>query len=123
MELLALLAQLSLHLQRAGTTPPHRFGIAALLGQHLNVILTARARALQLVVGQDIIHGTGESIEDEYTNTNMLDFGAQQSGESFPFVIRDNFGDPFFMDENNWTGEGFTDILTDLFGQGFGGAI
>lgn len=46
-ELLALLTELALQLEKAGTTPSHRFGIAALLGQHLLHILRRRLRALR----------------------------------------------------------------------------
>ncbi|CAK7234615.1 hypothetical protein SCUCBS95973_008994 [Sporothrix curviconia] len=42
-ELLALVSQVALQLARAGTTPSHRYGIAALLGHHLVTILRTRA--------------------------------------------------------------------------------
>lgn len=42
-ELLALLSQVSMQLERACKTPSHRFGIAARLGQHIMRILKARA--------------------------------------------------------------------------------
>lgn len=45
-ELLALLSELALQLEKAGTTPRHRFGIAALLGQHLLHILRRKLRTL-----------------------------------------------------------------------------
>lgn len=45
-ELLALLSELALQLERAGTTPSHRFGTAALLGQHLLHILRRKLRPL-----------------------------------------------------------------------------
>ncbi|EED15889.1 conserved hypothetical protein [Talaromyces stipitatus ATCC 10500] len=45
-ELLSLLGLVTLHLERAGSTPPHRFGIATLLGQHLKIILRTRASNL-----------------------------------------------------------------------------
>lgn len=46
-ELLGLVAQVALQLQKAGTTPSHRAGIAALLGQHLFVMLRLRAADLK----------------------------------------------------------------------------
>ncbi|GKZ27411.1 hypothetical protein AbraIFM66951_004199 [Aspergillus brasiliensis] len=46
-ELLGLAAQVATHMERAGTTPTHRFGIAALLGQHLRRILRRKALNLQ----------------------------------------------------------------------------
>jgi hypothetical protein len=49
MELLALLAELAIQLERAGTVPQHRLGIAALLGQHLFRILRAKLAALKPV--------------------------------------------------------------------------
>lgn len=45
-ELLALLSELALQLERAGTTPSHSFGTAALLGQHLLHILRRKLRTL-----------------------------------------------------------------------------
>ncbi|KJR90071.1 uncharacterized protein SPSK_05956 [Sporothrix schenckii 1099-18] len=41
-ELLALVGQVALQLERAGTTPSHRYGIAALMGHHLVSILRTR---------------------------------------------------------------------------------
>ncbi|KAL3442951.1 hypothetical protein BJX65DRAFT_321070 [Aspergillus insuetus] len=46
-ELLGLAAQVAMQMERAGTTPPHRFGIAALLGQHLRRILREKASNLK----------------------------------------------------------------------------
>ncbi|KAH8888916.1 hypothetical protein GQ53DRAFT_723695 [Thozetella sp. PMI_491] len=46
-ELLALVSQVALQLEKAGTTPPHRFGISALLGQHLFLILRSMASGLK----------------------------------------------------------------------------
>ncbi|KAL2212457.1 hypothetical protein CC79DRAFT_421122 [Sarocladium strictum] len=46
-ELLALLAELAMQLEKAGTIPHHRLGIAALLGQHLSRILRGRLAALR----------------------------------------------------------------------------
>jgi hypothetical protein len=43
-ELLALVGQVALQLERAGTTPSHRYGIAALMGHHLVSILRTRLR-------------------------------------------------------------------------------
>ncbi|KAH7237976.1 hypothetical protein B0J15DRAFT_406132 [Fusarium solani] len=49
-ELLALLAEVALQLERAGTVPNHRFGIPALLGQHLFQVLRRRLTTLKTVV-------------------------------------------------------------------------
>ena len=48
-ELLALLAEVATQLEKAGTTPVHRFGVAALLGQHLLMVLKRQLRTLDLV--------------------------------------------------------------------------
>lgn len=49
-ELLALLAQVAMQLQKAGATPSHRLGIAALLAQHLLLILRAKAAGIRDMV-------------------------------------------------------------------------
>lgn len=133
-ELLALLAQVALQLKRAGTTPSHRFGIAALLGQHLLVILRARASALKNAVPIP----EWQSVAPLYSNGNNPDSGYHQ-GRSLP----DSAGsiemlsvthvnnplvstyDPFWTTatmsaETDLGEEGFTDLLREIFGPGFG---
>ena len=46
---LKLLAEVATQLEKAGTTPVHRFGVAALLGQHLLMVLKRQLRTLDLV--------------------------------------------------------------------------
>ncbi|KIW18418.1 hypothetical protein PV08_02706 [Exophiala spinifera] len=134
-ELLSLLSQVALQLEKAGTTPSHRFGIAALLGQHLFKILRARANFLvrgaqstiQSQAGSAALAGTTNlhlehlvsgSIEDDsnqmVNQSQQLDFD--------PFISRfDPFLTlPFHHVNEDGFGEGFTDVLWDWVGQGFG---
>ncbi|XHG09906.1 hypothetical protein AWENTII_012942 [Aspergillus wentii] len=102
-ELLALLSQVAIQLEKAGTTPSSRFGIAALLGQHLTMILRARARGLKESVG-----------EVDYSPPMQ---GTQQDAMISTF-------DPFLtsaMWDDDGSAEGLTDLHLQLFGQGFGG--
>ncbi|KAF9885478.1 hypothetical protein FE257_012914 [Aspergillus nanangensis] len=88
-ELLGLAAQVAMQMERAGTTPPHRFGIAALLGQHLRRILRGKASNLQggpMSTSISWSHSPGplpvahqpllveRQQEDEYTLGNMDPF-------------------------------------------------
>ncbi|KAL2858538.1 hypothetical protein BJY01DRAFT_230718 [Aspergillus pseudoustus] len=88
-ELLSLAAQVAMQMERAGTTPPHRFGIAALLGQHLRRILREKASNLQGGSMATSISGSHPPLplpipdqhlpverqeEDEYTLGNMDPF-------------------------------------------------
>lgn len=47
-ELLAMLAETAAQLEKAGTTPSHRFGVPALLGQHLFIVLKKQLKTLRL---------------------------------------------------------------------------
>lgn len=128
LELLALLAQVALQLERAGTTPLHRFGIAALLGQHLLMILRTRAMGL----GVSVSNRPGNQPELSYyfnqsdppgrlgPSTN----GMRMPSESHMYDPLVSTYDPFLTTatmstEGNLTGEGFADLFHEIFGQTF----
>jgi hypothetical protein len=121
--LIALLGQVALQMELAGTIPPHRFGIAALLGQHLLVILRGRAASLRDSLGHH---------ETETLDYNPLPPGFHHANGPMEVFAMPPYGpfvsgfDPFLTapplpNENDLTAEGFADILQELFGQGFGG--
>lgn len=66
-ELLALLAEVATQLEKAGTTPSHRFGVAALLGQHLLMVLKRQLRTLNLAptIERSDVSAIGESMAPE----------------------------------------------------------
>lgn len=127
-ELLALLAQVALQLERAGTTPSHRFGIAALVGQHLLMILRAKAAGLR-----DLVESTGtpqENLAFDQRYESALGVSREESGivDTQPYDSFASTLDPFFtsaaMSTNMDIDDGmFADLWRELFGQGFGGAF
>lgn len=126
-ELLALLSQVAIQLERAGTTPSHRFGIAALLGQHLMMILRARATGLKYS------NQLGQTEADvSYASTGFDDgarqFMPQQSPNSKPYEALISDYDPFLTTasmstQGDLTGEGFAEFFREMFGPGFGGVF
>ena len=122
-ELLALLSQLAIQLERAGTTPSHRFGIAALLGQHLMMILRARAGGLK-----DSNRPGRTRTEVSYTGTGFGEGRRQFMPQQFPHpkpcepLISDY--DPFLTTasmstQGDLNGEIFADFFREMFGPGF----
>jgi hypothetical protein len=123
-ELLALLSQVALQLKKAGTTPSHRFGIAALLGEHLLIILRTRAAGLKDTIESTNIddYGYGNVFSDQM---NASDDPTSLS-HLLPYDPMISSLDPFLTPPSNMedhSSEGFAEILRDLFGQGFGGTI
>lgn len=136
-ELLALLAQVALQLERAGTTPSHRLGIAALLGQHLLMILRTKAAGLAdaIPVAEDQTALVYKHNNNNNTNTNS---GCQATGNvstnagTMEMPSDTHFYDPLLSTydpflttamagtENDLTGEGFADLFRELFGPSFG---
>lgn len=123
-ELLSLLGQLALQLQRAGSTPSHRFGIAALLGQHLLVILRTRAANLTdsspRATDNDTIMPVSQSQEHYSGSIDRTDIS--------PYDQFLTAFDPFFASaptsaDMECNGEPFSEMFRELFGQGFGGAF
>lgn len=125
-ELLALLTQVALLLEKAGTTPAHRFGIAALLGQHLFKILRTRASGLggaagACVTSQDPIHAQ-RSITDDVN----LDFVANPPQYDAHLAFDPLFAGfdsylalPFLPGDEGDSNEGFAGALSDWMNQGF----
>lgn len=126
-ELLALLSQVAIQLERAGTTPSHRFGIDALLGRHLMMILRARAAGLK------DSNQPGQARADVFNTSTEFDEGArqfmsQQSPHSKPYEALISDYDPFLTTasmstQGDLTGEGFADFFREMFGPGFGGVF
>lgn len=115
-ELLALLSQVALQLQRAGTTPAHRFGIAALLGQHLMMILRARAVGLS---------GEPPSLQTQNyvarRRTTEWQPAPSEMSQANPLVSNwDPFLTPAVSDQTGVAGDGFADFFREIFGPGFG---
>ena len=97
-ELLALLGQVALQLEKAGSTPPHRTGIAAVLGRHLLSILRAK-------VGT----GIGPRV--------VADSGLPCSPES---GLVGSSCDPVLGSVAMGLDEGFADVFREVFGPGWG---
>ena len=120
-ELFALLSQVALQLERAGTTPPHRFGIAALLGQHLMMILRAKSQTLWGQIQPDLSYGQ----RSHSTLENVLQEEADQARQCESFMSE---YDPFLPItdiglDGDPTEEGFANLFRDIFGPGFGGVF
>ncbi|KAK5236752.1 hypothetical protein LTR47_001930 [Exophiala xenobiotica] len=131
-ELLALLAQVALQLERAGTTPSHRFGIAAILGQHLFMILRTR---LDLVLSAahaqaqssqsqgsgpvDINYQGAHGLEPMNNNSNHQPESSLQSFDPFSSAFDPFLTLPLLPGEENGSTEWFTGVLWDWAGQGF----
>jgi hypothetical protein len=125
-ELLALLSQVALQLRRAGTNPSHRFGIAALLGQHLMMILRACSADLR----DSTQYGDGQSdLTYDRNYDAQIPFVRQHepAGNLSCDPLVSNY-DPFLTTvdmsmQGDLTGEGFADLFKELFGPGFGGVF
>ena len=137
-ELLALLGKLALQLERAGSTPSHRLGIAALLGQHLLMILRTKAAGLM-----DAVPTATESQTALVYNHNNTNISLEHQASANATVNTDTKDmpsdtrvydpllstyDPFLTTamagaENDLTGEGFTGLFREIFGPSFGDAF
>lgn len=104
-ELLALLGQVALQLERAGTTPSHRLGIAALLGQHLLQILRAKAAGLEDAF--PVAESTEMPFETRAHDPMVSTYN--------PLLTTAAMGT-----QGDLTGDGFADLLRELFGPSAG---
>ncbi|KAJ6003200.1 hypothetical protein N7451_005747 [Penicillium sp. IBT 35674x] len=117
LELFALLSQVALQLERAGQTPSHRFGIAALLGQHIMRILRAKSVALREELDIELSFPQGSG------NNQQMAQDGESGHTSGPFV---SDYDPFLTNASlagEVTEEGFADLFREIFGPGFGGVF
>ncbi|KAK5049914.1 hypothetical protein LTR84_004033 [Exophiala bonariae] len=129
-ELLALLTRLALLLEKAGTTPAHRSGIAALLGQHLFRILHVRAGGMKSNIGISTACQPPSQTEVSVVENTDLDFVAEvtQQNDNIPF--HDIFAEfdtylsmPFLPGDEGSMNQGFTAPLADWMSQGFGSML
>ncbi|GAT28438.1 hypothetical protein RIB2604_02600780 [Aspergillus luchuensis] len=97
-ELLGLLGQVALQLEKAGSTPSHRIGIAAVLGRHLLSVLRAK-------VGTRM--GPGD----------VADSRLHCSSES---GLVGSSCDPVLGSVAMGLDEGFADVFREVFGPGWG---
>lgn len=97
-ELLGLLGQVALQLEKAGSTPSHRIGIASVLGRHLLCVLRAK-------VGT----GMGPGV--------VADSGLHFSSES---GLVGSSCDPVLGSVAMGLDEGFADVFREVFGPGWG---
>ncbi|OGE56812.1 hypothetical protein PENARI_c002G02491 [Penicillium arizonense] len=121
-ELFALLGQVALQLERAGTTPSHRFGIAALLGQHLMMILRAKSWNLQGQIQPSMPYGQRSHDAPGITSQEE---GADQARPCESYMSE---YDPFLAAtditfDDDPTEEIFADMFREIFGPGFGGVL
>ncbi|KAL5357114.1 hypothetical protein BJX96DRAFT_4164 [Aspergillus floccosus] len=124
-ELLALLAQVALQLERAGTTPPHRFGISALLGQHLLMILRAKAAGLRDSVNGVDSQARAPSYPQRYPDRTAAAPNPSDAVDANVYDPVLSAADPFLSNtafplESDLTGDGFTDLFREIFGPSFG---
>ena len=131
-ELLALLAQVGLHLERAGTTPSHRFGIAAILGQQLLMILRTRAAGLASTTPvADTYHDDKDS--GARSGSYPLPGGRSlntsgTTGVSPDMHIQDPLVSPYdpclatasMGMDSDLMDDGFADLFREIFGPSFG---
>ena len=128
-ELVALLAQLASHLYRSGTTPSHRFGMAAVFGQQLFLILRARRNQLLSLAGapndESLFHshavGEGESIPAEQPFegdfVHPAETATSWSGDMFTMGLDDNCFIRRMQSENVWLDDGsLQSYVWDMFG-------
>lgn len=130
-ELLALLAEVALQLEAAGTTPSHRFGIAALLGQHLLLVLRQRLSTLTedaATGGVDPLSGllTLPQLEPSSSTLRPSFEGAVQQEQASNFSM--SFTDPFLFSGLSPGGvdaaqETFADMMKEWGGLPFDGAF
>lgn len=113
-ELCALLGQVSMQLERAGKTPSHRFGIAALLGQHLRRILQVNARKLKEKLQPEVCL-------TESSNEHRPNFAREETCQTGLDDSLPSDYSPFLADTlYNPTDDDFAGLFREIFGTGFG---
>lgn len=130
-ELLALLAEVALQLEVAGTTPSHRFGIAALLGQHLLLILRGRLHLLKEDAAVSDVDPFANLPAVPYLGLSNNDSQLAVEGAMQPdpaFNLSMNFTDPFLFSGLSPRGADaaqgvFADMMKEWGGLPFDGAF
>ena len=143
-ELLALLAEVALQMEKAGTTPRHRFGVAALLGQHLFLVLRRRLGALKsesAVAGVDALavmplpiadrNGMDQTLMpgDQVTQRQQAQQQEQQQQQQYAIEYYPLCSsDPFFSNGLSPRGAGaaqeaFADMMREWGGLPFDGTF
>ncbi|KAH6981511.1 hypothetical protein EDB80DRAFT_737441 [Ilyonectria destructans] len=125
-ELLALLAEVALQLERAGTVPNHRFGIPALLGQHLFQVLRRRLTTLKTTVpvaqGYGNLPLLGLDGGQEINDKNLHQTEQQQGGNVAEFPDLLLF--PGLSPEGaGIVQKAFADLMREWGGPGFEGLL
>lgn len=116
-ELFALLGQVALQLERAGRTPSHRFGVAALLGQHLMMILKARSGTLR----RQTEPTASSSQKSQYMEKSLLQ-ETDQERTCDQFVSEYDSLLAGGLHDDPAEGE-FADLFRGIFGPVFGGVF
>ncbi|KAE8380413.1 hypothetical protein BDV26DRAFT_279490 [Aspergillus bertholletiae] len=129
-ELLALLAQVAIQLERAGTTPPHRFGIAALLGQQLLMILQTRAAGLAFKTPMTETNHDHSNSSAQIISNPLSEHPSNVSGTTgmpMDTHIHNSLLSPYdcslpttaMWTDDDVVGDGFADIFREIFGPSF----
>lgn len=138
-ELLAMLAEVALQLERSGTTPSHRFGVGALLGQHLFLVLRRHLSELKNEVAMAGVDPLAAIMPSTSVAGNLTVGGFQSllSGDSEGHTAVDIdqheeqamnasacFDDPFLLDGLSPGGAGalqdaFADMMREWGGPPF----
>ncbi|OGM49536.1 hypothetical protein ABOM_001687 [Aspergillus bombycis] len=131
-ELLALLAQVALQLERAGTTPSHRFGIAAILGQQLLMILRTRAAGLASTTSVTENDHDGNSNSTQIPSNRLSGERSLNTSSTADMPPDIHLQDPLLSPydpylttstlgmDNDVMGDGFADLFREIFGPSFG---
>ncbi|KAE8421024.1 hypothetical protein BDV36DRAFT_281017 [Aspergillus pseudocaelatus] len=131
-ELLALLAQVALQLEHAGTTPSHRFGIAAIFGRQLLMIL--RTRAARLAPATPIANTYHEDNDSGARSCSHPLLGERSlstndtTGVSPDTHNQDPLVSPYdpclatasMGMDSDFMDDGFADLFREIFGPSFG---
>lgn len=117
-ELLALLGQVALQLERAGTNPPHRFGLAALLGQHLFVLLRSHSKALAGEASGNLQSLSSAPLDAHFQGT-IVQPAQPQIPEQFMTTYDPFLTGPMMPCGENTMADEFSETIWQWCGQGF----
>ncbi|KAJ5122926.1 hypothetical protein N7448_009023 [Penicillium atrosanguineum] len=122
-ELFAFLGQVALQLERAGATPSHRYGIAAIYGQHLMKILRTKAGDFkeELQIGLR----RGNATRNSRGTLEPQGEKMSQNGHCTSFNLGDQFAcstSSLFL-QDHFLEDGLDDLFREIFGPGFDGVF